>query len=225
MEKKGLLIFDMDGVLVEVTESYRAAIVETVRHFAGIEVTNEEIQDCKNQGGWNDDWLLSRHLIQQAGHAVSYDETVAYFQHVFHEGGLMQRERWIARPGVLEQLAETNTLAVFTGRLRWEANLTLDRFAPGMFHQVIGVDDVEHPKPAPDGILRLSLDIPHTSLHYMGDSIDDARSAKAAQVAFVGIAEPANPRYEELTRILQAERAIAVIHDINHLPGALKHAA
>jgi len=225
MEKKGLLIFDMDGVLVEVTESYRAAIVETVRHFAGTEVTNEQIQDCKNQGGWNDDWLLSRHLIQQAGHEVSYDDTVAYFQHVFHEGGLMQRERWIARPGMLEQLAETNTLAVFTGRLRWEANLTLDRFAPGLFQQVVGVDDVEHPKPAPDGILRLFLDIPHTTRHYIGDSIDDARSAKAAQVPFIGIAEPGNPRFAQLKQILEAERAIAVIGDINQLPGALTHAA
>ena len=32
------LVFDMDGVLVDVTDSYRATIVETVRHFTGIEV-------------------------------------------------------------------------------------------------------------------------------------------------------------------------------------------
>jgi HAD superfamily phosphatase len=225
MEKKGLLIFDMDGVLVDVTDSYRAAIVETVKHFTGTVVTDGTIQDAKNEGGWNDDWLLSQHLIRKTGKDISYDETVAYFQHIFHEGGLMQRERWIAKKGMLEKLAETHTLSVFTGRLRWEANLTLDRFCPGLFQQVVGVDDVEHPKPAPDGILRLSLDIPHSTLRFVGDSIDDALSAKAARVPFIGIAAPANPRYRELAQILSAERALAVLDDINQLPQVISNAA
>ncbi len=217
MAEKGLLIFDMDGVLVDVTDSYRAAIQETVKHFTGTEVSNEAIQDYKNQGGWNDDWLLSEHIIRERGGKASYQQTVDYFQHIFHEGGLMQRERWIAQPGVLEDLAQSHTLAVFTGRLRWEANLTLERFAPGLFHRVVGVDDVKRPKPAPDGIQILQAEIPHTTLHYIGDSIDDALSARAANVLFIGIAAPHNPRYEDLKQILVGEMAIAVLPDINHL--------
>lgn len=217
MAKKGLLIFDMDGVLVDVTDSYRAAIQETVKHFTGTEVSNETIQDYKNEGGWNDDWLLSERLIRQAGRETTYQETVDYFQHIFHEGGLMQRERWIPRPGVLEALAEEYRLAVFTGRFRWEANLTLDRFAPGIFERVIGVDDVAHPKPAPDGILKLQLDLPHSTIRYIGDSIDDALSARAARVPFIGIASPENPRYEQLKQILLGEKATIVLPDINFL--------
>ena len=30
-----IIVFDMDGVLVEVGESYREAIRETVKHFTG----------------------------------------------------------------------------------------------------------------------------------------------------------------------------------------------
>ena len=30
---KGVIAFDMDGVLVEVSESYRETIVQTVKHF------------------------------------------------------------------------------------------------------------------------------------------------------------------------------------------------
>ena len=56
---KDLIVFDMDGVLVDVTASYRATIQATVRHFSGYEPTPEEIQDWKNRGGWNDDWKLS----------------------------------------------------------------------------------------------------------------------------------------------------------------------
>ncbi len=64
---KDLLIFDMDGVLVDVTDSYRAAIQATVRHFVGWEPSHEDIQDWKNLGGWNDDWRLSTRLIQEKG--------------------------------------------------------------------------------------------------------------------------------------------------------------
>ena len=58
-----LIVFDMDGVLVDVTESYRESIAQTVKHFTGVEVTREQIQDYKNQGGWNDDWKLTHHII------------------------------------------------------------------------------------------------------------------------------------------------------------------
>ena len=51
-----LIVFDMDGVLAEVTESYREAIVQTVEHFTGQRIAREFIQQYKNAGGWNNDW-------------------------------------------------------------------------------------------------------------------------------------------------------------------------
>ena len=64
---KPLLVFDMDGVLVDVTESYRETIARTVEHFTGARPTHERIQEVKNAGGWNDDWKLSHHLVREAG--------------------------------------------------------------------------------------------------------------------------------------------------------------
>lgn len=130
---KDLLIFDMDGVLVEVTESYRATIQATVKHFTGYEPTRTEIQDWKNQGGWNDDWLLSHAMIRQQGAAGTYDEVVDYFQELFlgeNNDGMILREEWIAKDGLFERLAVNHTLAIFTGRLGWEADITLNRFLP-----------------------------------------------------------------------------------------------
>ncbi len=88
---KDLLIFDMDGVLVDVTESYRATIQATVKHFTGDEPSREEIQDWKNRGGWNDDWQLSTRMIQERGGKTPYDEVVDYFQKLFHGDGTQRR--------------------------------------------------------------------------------------------------------------------------------------
>ena len=215
-----LLIFDMDGVLVEVTESYRETIQQTVQHFTGTRISRETIQDWKNQGGWNDDWKLSTALIKSLGVEVPYQTVVDYFQKIFHgdgTNGLILRERWIGRPGLFDRLRAQAVCAVFTGRLRWEAELTLKRFAHEMFSPIIGADDVVHPKPHPEGILKIREMVPHKRLWYVGDTVDDARSAKAAGVPFIGIASPSALRRDELISLFQAEGAQTVIPDINEL--------
>ena len=61
----GLILFDIDGVLRDVGSSYRLAVKKTVLHFCGNEPTNEEIDNLKNEGIWNNDWDLSLELIKR----------------------------------------------------------------------------------------------------------------------------------------------------------------
>ena len=115
---KDLLIFDMDGVLVDVSESYRAAIQATVLHFTGTEPTNDEVQVWKNRGGFNDDWKLSHRMIQELGEEVAYEDVVARFQQIFlgeANDGLILRERWLAKDGLFDRLAAKS----HSGNLHW----------------------------------------------------------------------------------------------------------
>ncbi|MEI9974342.1 MAG: TIGR01548 family HAD-type hydrolase [Ignavibacteriota bacterium] len=217
-----ILIFDMDGVLVDVTESYRETIAATVEHFTGARPTNEQLQQFKNRGGFNDDWQLSHYLIAGVGFDVPFEEMKAYFQKLFLGAngveGLIKRETWIAQPGVLEKLAAEYRLAVFTGRPREEADITLKRFAPNLtFDPIVAMEDVARKKPDPEGLLRIAKANPDTDLIYVGDSIDDARAARAANVPFIGVAAPSNPSYLDLIFLFQEERARAIVDDINYL--------
>jgi HAD superfamily phosphatase len=218
---KPLLIFDMDGVLVDVAESYRETIARTVEHFTGAPVTRGQIQDLKNQGGWNDDWKLSHHMVTAAGIDVPFDHLKDHFQSLFlgnGTDGLILREQWVARPGMLEKLNQHFRFAVFTGRPRYEASLTLGRFAGGLtFDPVIAMEDVQRHKPAPDGLLQILSVNQSSQAFYVGDTVDDARCARAARIPFIGIAAPANPRYLDLVFLFQEERAYAIVDDINYL--------
>ena len=73
---EGVIVFDMDGVLVDVTESYR----ETIRaDGAALRRTGHlarTIQDYKNSGGWNNDWALSQKILADSGIDVPYDTVV-----------------------------------------------------------------------------------------------------------------------------------------------------
>jgi HAD superfamily phosphatase len=218
---KPLLVFDMDGVLVDVTESYRETIARTVEHFSGARPTHERIQELKNAGGFNDDWKLSHHMVREAGIDAAFDDVKGHFQGLFlgaGEDGLMLREQWIAKPGALEKLGGRFRFAVFTGRPKAEAEMTLRRFAPELiFDPIIGMHEVADHKPAPEGLLKILEINCDCQVYYIGDSIDDARAAKAARVPFIGIAAPSNPHYLDLVFLFQAENAYAIIDDINYL--------
>ncbi len=221
---KDLIVFDMDGVLVDVSESYRSAIQATVLHFTGTQPTNDEVQVWKNKGGFNDDWKLSHRMIQELGEEVAYDDVVNRFQQIFlgeNNDGLILRERWLAGEGLFERLARRHHLAVFTGRLGAEAQLTLDRFAKTTFNPVVGADHVANGKPHPEGLHKIRASVPHGKSWYLGDTVDDARASRAAGVPFIGIASPAAPRHAELAQLLRDEGAVAVIDDINSLEGVL----
>ncbi len=222
---EALIVFDMDGVLVDVTESYRETIVRTVAHFTGAAITHPQIQDYKNQGGFNDDWKLSHHLIAQHGAAVEFQAVVDYFQGLFHGNGtdgLILREQWIAGHGLFDRLAARFDFAIFTGRMGWEAEVTLRRFAPLLrFDPIVGMEDVAAHKPAPDGLLQIASTAGGRKIWYIGDTVDDARSARASNVPFIGIASPHGPRRAALVSVFQAENAVAILDDINQLESVL----
>ena len=190
---KPLLVFDMDGVLVEVKESYRESIRATVQHITGETPDHETIQSYKNQGGWNNDWKLSQELCRTKGHELPYEEVIEIFNRYFfgHAGvpGLIERERWIDTTGVLAKLNRQYDFAVFTGRLNEEAQITLRRFAQHLtFVEVLGDDNVAQSKPHPAGLNQLQASRPIS--YYLGDTVDDAKASQAAGVPFIAITAP-----------------------------------
>jgi HAD superfamily phosphatase len=211
----------MDGVLVEVSRSYRETIRETVRHFTGQEVSHDLIQDFKNAGGWNNDWLLSHRFITDRGVDVAYPDVVDYFNRIFlgeNGDGLIRFEQWMPNEGMLERLFQTAHLAIFTGRAKFEADVTLNRYAKNIpFDPVICDESVPNPKPAPDGLLLIKQHYPDDTIWYLGDTVDDARSAQAADVPFIGVSTPHNPRHGEIANILKSYGAFTVLADINEL--------
>jgi len=212
-----ILVFDMDGVLVEVSESYRETIVRTVEHFTGKTIARALIQDYKNQGGWNNDWMLSQKICKDLGVEIPYAQVVEYFNFLFLGQGLIHRERWLPRDGLLDRLSAKFELAIFTGRTTEEAEITLNREGVRDRFLLMTSNDVENEKPAPEGLLKIAAMRPSKKMLYVGDTVDDARCARAANVPFIGIAAPAHERRAELLNLFALEGAIQVLGEINEI--------
>ncbi|MFM6757157.1 MAG: TIGR01548 family HAD-type hydrolase, partial [Dolichospermum sp.] len=68
---KTIVIFDIDGVIRDVSGSYRRALSDTVEYFTeqAYRPTAIDIDHLKSEGIWNNDWEASQELIYR--HFVS----------------------------------------------------------------------------------------------------------------------------------------------------------
>jgi HAD superfamily phosphatase len=217
-----LIIFDVDGVLVDVHGSFHRSILDTVKHFTGRRFTYAHIQQWKRRTGYNDDWRLSTDWINSLGGKVEYAQVKRAFQKIYWgtngARGNVWRERWLVPPRRLERWVKRAELALFTGRTRRELRHTLDHFGVSkLFLRVVTMDDVEHLKPHPEGLLRLLKGTDPKSALYLGDNLDDALASKRAGVPFLGVL----PRGSEAHRVratqLRHHGARIILHSTNEL--------
>lgn len=187
------LLFDLDGVLVDVSRSYRAAIVETARSF-GVEVRTEDISAAKAAGGASDDWELTRSLCASSGRDVPIDQVIAEFERRYQGDadteGLKVEETLLVDPKTLQRWAERIPLGVVTARPRKDAEEVLRRFGiDGLFATVVAREDAPS-KPDPGPVLLALRHLGVVAAWMVGDTPDDLVAARSAGVIPIGVTAP-----------------------------------
>jgi histidinol-phosphate aminotransferase len=217
------LIFDMDGVLADVSGSYREATLRTAASF-GVELTMEDIEAATAEGGANNDWELTRRLMAARGVERPLAEITGRFEAVYQgtgtEPGLRRNERLLLGAGELRALAGRLPLAVVTGRPRADAERFLEENAiTDCFRAVVAMEDGPlKPDPAP---VRLALEKLGVATAWMvGDTPDDLRAARIAGVLPVGVIAPGDDP-DSTTRSLQRAGAAAVLNNTTEILEAL----
>lgn len=107
-------------------------------------------------------------------------------------------------PETIEVLTRLKTngakLGIISTKYRYRIMELLGKKLPENFLDIIvGGEDVQHPKPAPEGVLFAigHLGCRKEDVLYVGDSTVDAETAQAAQVDFAGVLHGATT-YDEL---------------------------
>jgi HAD superfamily hydrolase (TIGR01548 family) len=218
------VLFDMDGVLVDVSGSYRKAIQETVGFFTGKKAQLKEIQEFKEMGSYNNDWDLTEALIAGRGISVPKAEIIRKFQQLYLgvEGktGLIENEKWLLSKEELNELRRKHCLGIVTGRPRDETLYVLRKFAVGnLFDVIVAMEDYPQEKAKPDPYpINLALQkLCKKEAVYVGDSVDDIEAAKRAGVKPIGCIPPgvSATRLKELLLKHGAKKVIDSINEIN----------
>ena len=217
------ILFDLDGVIADVSRSYRAAIGRTIESFGG-SVTPAEVAAAKRVGDANNDWVLSRRLLERQGIGVALEEVTARFE-AFYQGddsgdpksGLWRTESLLLERASLERFraAGAGRIGIVTGRPRRDARRFLETNGIADLVDTLVCMEDGPPKPAP-GVVRLALDRLGVSRAWMiGDTVDDVRAARAAGVVPIGVIAPGDDPLTTTDALLDAggARVLARVED------------
>ena len=220
-KRPALIVFDVDGVLVDVRGSFHRTTLQTVRFFTGKRVTLGELQEWKNRSGFNDDWTLSTAWVRSLGGNFEYEQVKAKFVEFYwgkNGRGNVSSEKWLLPPAILRRLAKRSELALFTGRTRKELDYTLDICnVRQFFRNIVTVEDVKEPKPHPEGLFKILKSRDPQSALYVGDSVDDAIASQSAHIPFLGVLFGRGAARRERARLLRERGAIAVVNKVADL--------
>lgn len=201
----GIVVFDIDGVVRDVSGSYRRALADTVEYFTGglYRPTQLEIDRLKSEGFWNNDWEASQELVyrffegqgrgrEQVG--LDYQSLVEFFNTRYRGSdphqwtGYICDEALLLDASYLEGLTSAGILwGFFSGAGRDEANYALLRRLNLQTPVLIAMEDAPG-KPDPTGLFaaveqleqryQVETDLP---IIYVGDTVADMLTVEKAR--------------------------------------------
>ncbi|HVO83023.1 MAG TPA: HAD family hydrolase [Syntrophobacteria bacterium] len=212
------VLFDLDGTLFDTWDLYIEAYIRTLEKYVGRRLSPAELLGLHPVSEIG----LLRSVVGDSRLAGAHREFLAIYRTLHGElfGGIY--------PGVVEMLVELRrqrlAIGVVTGKSKAAWEVTSAVIALGRFDAVVTDDDVDQPKPHPDGIAlaleRLGL-TPDEAV-YVGDSPGDAKASRAAGVRFAAALWPKAPEeVEPFVRTVGEYGPWRIIRRPTELPDAL----
>ncbi|NJO94940.1 MAG: TIGR01548 family HAD-type hydrolase [Hyellaceae cyanobacterium CSU_1_1] len=199
---KAIVIFDIDGVIRDVGNSYRKAIADTVEEFTngGWRPTMEDLDNLKSEGIWNNDWEASQELIYRYFEAMDktredvgldYDRIVEFFQERYRGkhpelfDGYIANEPLLVTPDYFEQLSNNQVgYGFFSGATRGSAEFTIKHRLKLDNPILVAMEDAPS-KPDPTGMFEAIAQITNTPNNipafYLGDTVADMYTVTKAR--------------------------------------------
>ena len=207
MNQRGFILFDIDGVIRDVTDSYRLAIQETVNYFCNWKPSTEDIDRLKSEGIWNNDWDTSLELIKRfrKGKNLLIDlpkrkNVIEVFSDHYFGGdpngenknwkGFIKNEPLLVNKDFFNQLTKQGFLWGFvSGAEPPSAKYLLETRLGLKNPPLIAMGDAPD-KPDPRGLIQLAsllspipLGIDSPPICYLGDTVADVWTVNRARKA------------------------------------------
>ncbi len=205
MKNIGLILFDIDGVIRSVENSYRLSLKKTVYKFTGWEPSYIDIDNAKNEGIWNNDWDLSLEFIKRFKKKGDFNIEIPPREHIvkcfeeFYFGGdpnedskywsgFITNEELLVDKKFFDLLERNGIIWGFvSGAESASAKFVLEKRIGLKSPPLISMGDAPD-KPDPKGFINLSkkllgdklgtLNIP---IGYVGDTIADINTVMNAK--------------------------------------------
>jgi 2-phosphoglycolate phosphatase len=182
-ERTRLVIFDLDGTLVDAYQAVAVALNRSLKAFGYPPAEDEAI--IRNVG-WGEKYLIASFV-----RPCDVDAVQAFYREQ-HEKALPNGIKLL--PGAQRLLADLKNkgyrLAVATNRPAWSTRIIMRCLGiTSYFDCVLSSEQVPRAKPAPDILLEViqRLEVPKAATLYVGDMTVDVETGQRAGIATVAV--------------------------------------
>ena len=248
------IIFDIDGVLIDTTDSYLLATLKTVKYYLKYILKHEEkpnlgiedIKKFKKYSGYNQEWdiayaIVYLYMINDSPSFENLDKIAGLrvpeidfkiiktiFQEYYlgedlfkenekkepqyvYEKGLIYNETPLIKKETFEKIRKNNIkIGIFTGRPKNECKIALENLKlMDILEKQFIKSNIK--KPAPNDLYILKTRMNSKYVIYVGDNIDDLKTAKEVAIPFIGVG------IDEFKSNVDI-----MINDINIIPSLIK---
>jgi phosphoglycolate phosphatase len=182
-----LIIFDLDGTLVDSRLDLAGAVNATRRHMGMEALANERVYTYVGNGAP----MLVRRALGDGATEAQVQEALEFFLEYYREHDL---DHTILYPGVKESLDRLSgagkRMAVLTNKpVRMSRHIVEGLGVGGHFFQVYGGNSFDFKKPHPIGVEALMQEagVGRESTLMVGDSSVDVQTARNAGIACCGV--------------------------------------
>ncbi len=184
--KYALVIFDLDGTLLDTLEDLTDSTNNCMRKFGFPEHTKEEVRGFVGNGIRK---LIERSLPVDTAETV-IEECFREFKIQYQSHCAIKTRPYDGIPELLQTMKAAGIhTAVVSNKADAPAKELCRRYFPGLLDAVVGEREGIRRKPAPDTVnevIRL-FGIPREEVIYIGDSDVDIQTAQNAGVACIGV--------------------------------------
>jgi len=148
----------VDGVLIDVQETFWRSALQTMEKLTGKKATWAELHKWKRQPGNNDDWMMVSQWATASGVPTTYEEAREAFQ-PFYWGsngkpGNVAKEKWLVTPKLVK-VGEAAGVELLRGERGRNLRIRSSGGPPrNISTRWLTMDDARK-KPHPDGLLAI----------------------------------------------------------------------
>jgi histidinol-phosphate aminotransferase len=182
------LVFDLDDTLVDTSQSFDKVVAYMVNKNSEVPLGIKELNTLRAEGGFNDDWDAIAELLRRRNVHLDRDEIQAQGSAIYHQLA-KQSEKALLNLDDIKALGTRYRLFIFTGREQSEYDDVWGEAMNPLFEAVYCSDAVEGLRRKPFGDYLQHIQRTHCleRAWYIGNSVDDMKSAKAAGYFALGV--------------------------------------
>lgn len=181
MKDLELIIFDLDGTIINSLEDIITAAKYALKVAGCPEPTDEFVQSCIGGGAKN---LIKKVLGENKQDL--FEDTLANFSKYYHNNIVVDTYVYEGVEDVLEYFYKKKKMAIATFKTKQGTETILEHFnIRQYFDDIVTVNDVELEKPNPECINKIlkELKVKQQNAILVGDTITDIQTGKNAGVA------------------------------------------